>query len=258
MSQLISWLVPGKDNVKLQPDVRSAIIQKQTSGFGAFIQIAQINITSDGKPKSQFNEWIDRYEDLSGTVDDIYQIAFVTGDGVVGKYSLQGTGGYISRFHDAMDNMRYNLGDDNPYLYELDTVGQYQWSGTQLARFMKDALNDFNGTGPMVTKYNWDNVPEDALPTVREGVKYLALDSRSIREVSNKVKINDSVSADLSDRAADFKVRADSAYDRFIKKAQSWKLSHRPKAIGLDTQKLPFRFLRPLSLLPGMSTVFNL
>jgi len=258
MSQLISWAVPDKYDVKLQPDVRSVIIQKQTGGVGNFVQIAQINVTSDGNAKSQANHWIDRYEDLVGTVDDFYQIAFCTLDQKIGQYSQPGQGGYLDRFHEIMDNMRYTLGDDNPYFYELDQIGMFKWNGTQLARFMNESLSDFNGTGPMVSKFNWQNVPDDALPCIRECVKFLALDSRSTKEVANKVKISDSVSADTNDRAGDYKSRADSAYTRFIEKTKAWKLSHRPRALGLDTCKLPFRILRPLSLLPNMSTVFGL
>jgi hypothetical protein len=258
MSLFIQWAVPDKYEVGPDPDVRKVIVQKQTGGFGPFVQIAEIDATSDGAAKSSTNTWISEYEDASGTVNDMYQVAFKDAGGKIGTFSVPGAGGYLSRIHEVMDLVRMDLGDINPAFYQLDAITQYKWTGTQLYMWLRAAINDFNGSGAMVTNYTWDTLPEDAIPVIEESVKCRALFERATKEIANVLDYNDGVSFKITNRPADYRAMKDEACRFFMEKVKMWKLSHRPRAIGLGSQRLPFRVTRPLSMLPNMANTFGL
>lgn len=256
MSIVIQWATPDQYET-IDIDVRKVIIERQQNGVGNFLQIVEISATTDGLQKGANNNWIDMYEDMSGDFDDVYRIAFKDAVGNVGKYSQQGKGGFLSRFHEMMSDVRYKLGDNDPSFYQLDEVPQFKWSGTQLGRFLTNSLRDFNGIGPMNTNYTFDQLPEDAMPSVELGVMFWALNSRFIREIPNSMKYNDGVSFDLSNRPGDYERAAKWMRQEFKDSVESWKLSHRPKPIGMGSQRLPFRVTRPLSMLPNMKNVFG-
>jgi hypothetical protein len=239
-------------------DVRQVIIARQSGGFGPFVPIATISATNDGEPKSRSNEWVSEYEDMTAGDADVYQVAFIDSNGKMGQYSQQGAGGYLSRFHQLMDLVRTDLGDLDPSFYQLDKVPQFRWTGTELARWMNASLNDFNGSGPMVTKFTFDTIPDDATPVVEEIVKWRAYTSRETKEVPNVLSYNDGVSFSITNRVADYGKLADTAYRIWRERAKDWKLAHRPSAIGLGAQKLPFRVLRPMSFLANMSNTFGM
>ena len=254
---LIKWLMPARYEY-VEFDVRQVVIARQGGGFGPFTPIATISATNDGQPKSRANEWIDEYEDMTGGTADVYQVAFIDANGKMGQYSQQGEGGYLSRFHQLMDLVRTDLGDLDPEFYQLDKVPQFRWTGTELSRWMNAALNDFNGTGPMVTSYTYDTMPDDATPVIEEIVKWRAYTARETKEVPNVLSYNDGVSFSITNRVTDYSKLADMAYRIWRERAKDWKLSHRPKAIGLGSQRLPFRILRPLSMMPGMSNALGM
>lgn len=258
MSILVRWAVPDQYEVGPDPDVRTVIIQKQTAGFGPFVQIVETNATSDGQPKSSLNTWINEWEDSSGAITDVYRLAFKTAGGLVGQFCQQGVGGYLSRLHEIMDLIRMDLGDMDPSFYQLDQITQYKWTGTQLSRWITAGINDFNGMGPMVTKYTIDTFPEDAVPVLEEAVKCRALAERATKEIANVLDYSDGVSFKISNRPSDYRAMKDDACNDFNSKAKSWKLSHRPRAIGLGSQRLPFRVTRPLSMLPNMANTFGM
>lgn len=258
MSILIRWAVPDRYEVGPDPDVRKVLIAKQTAGMGPFVQIAEIDATSDGQAKSALNTWINEYEDMTGTLDDVYRVAFKDAAGNVGQYSQEGVGGYLSPFHQIMDSIRTSLGDLDPSFYQLDKTTQYKWTGTQLSIWMTTTLRSFNGHAPMVTNYSWETLPEDALPVIEWGVKCKALFERAVKEIPNVLDYNDGVSFRITNRPGDYRQMKDEACRYFDEQSKSWKLSHRPRAIGLGSQRLPFRVTRPLSLLPNMSNVFGL
>jgi len=257
MSILITWAVP-EQHENIDVDVRKVIIEKQTSGIGSFVQVAEIDATSDGAAKSSSNTWVSQYEDSGGVVDDIYRIAFKDAGGHTGAYSQIGQGGYVSRFHEVMDMIRFDLGDDDPNAYQLDAIPQYKWDGAHLSVWMKWALLRFNGYGDMVTNYNWDSVPDDAIPAITEAVRNKALTAKATMETANVMGYTDGVSFDIKNRVADYTKLADAALVDFKDMTKSWKRSHRPRAIGMGSQRLPFRIMRPMSLLPGMSNVFGM
>lgn len=255
---LVRWAVPDRYEVGPEPDVRKAIIQKQTSGVGSFFQIAETDATSDGNAKSDLNTWVNEYEDASGVANDVYRVAFRDASGRIGMFSVPGTGGYLSRIHEVMDLVRMDLGDINPAFYQLDAITQYKWTGTQLYTWLRAAINDFNGSGAMVTNYTWDTLPDDAIPVIEEAVKCRALFERATKEVANVLDYNDGVSFRITNRPADYRAMKDEACRYFMEKVKMWKLSHRPRAIGLGSQRLPFRVTRPLSMVPNMANTFGL
>lgn len=256
MSIVITWATPER-YPKVSPRIAFWLIQKQTGGQGPFVQIAEIPSTTDGLPKSDNNEWIDQYEDMVGMDHDVYQVAAKSDTGLIGQYSQKGHGGYMSNFHALLRTIRYELGDDNEFFYQLDEP-QFKWSGTQIGVFLVSALREFNGTGPMLTSFTFDNVPEDASPVLELCVMAKALGSRSIKEIPNKMVYNDAgINFDLSNRPEDYWKAMSYFRQQFLDAAKNWKLSHRPNAIGLGSQRLPFRVSRPLSMLPNMKNVFS-
>ena len=257
MSVVLTWLVPAQ-NVNIGVDVRTVVIEKQTSGVGSFVQVAQINATSDGAAKNPANTWVNQYEDVGGVTADIYRLAFKDASGNMGAYSQIGQGGYVNRFCEVLDLIRFDLGDDDPNAYQLDAIPQHKWDGTHLATWMKWSMQTFNGFGVMVTNYTWDSVPDDAIPAIEEAVRYKALTAKSTMEVANVLKYSDGVTFDITNRATDYRQLAKDAMDLFKDLAGGWKKSHRPRAIGMGSQRLPFRIMRPMSLLPGLSNVFGM
>lgn len=256
MSVVITWATP-ETYPGIQLNITNFIIRKGPSSTGPFVDIATVASTTDGLPKSADNEWIDQYEDPTGVQEDWYQIAAKSGTGNIGAFSAAGQGGYMSQFHALMQTIRYELGDNDPFFYQLDETPQYKWSGTMLGKFLVSALNDFNGRGPMITTFTFDNLPVDSLPVIELAVMSKALLSRSIREIPNFMRYDDGVSFDLSNRPADYDKAGRYFREEFKEDAKNWKLSHRPTAIGLGSQRLPFRVTRPLSMLPNMKNVFG-
>lgn len=256
MSMVITWATPD-EYPEISHNVANFIIQKQTGGQGPFVTIATIDATTDGLPKGPDNEWMDQYEDPLGTPQDFYQVAAKSTSGKIGMFSKPGPGGYMSTFHAVLQTVRFELGDDDPFFYQLDTTPQFKWNGTKLGKFLVSALNEFNGFGPMVTNFSFDNLPIDALPVIEQAVMYKSLMSRSIREIPNYMKYDDGVSFDLSNRPGDYDKAGVFYKKEFKEDARNWKLSHRPEAIGLGSQRLPFRVTRPLSMLPNMKNVFG-
>jgi hypothetical protein len=254
MSIVIQWNTPDRYEA-IDNDIVKFVIQKQTNGTGAFVQIAEIDATTDGLPKSTSNEWIDSYEDLTGTQTDVYQVAYKDAGGNTGLFSESGTGGYLSVLCGLMDRIRYKLGDDSPLFYQLDSP-QYKWTGTQLASLMQSTLDEFNGL-IMVTEYTFDTLPQDAWPCIEWGVASSALDSRSIKEIPNSMKYNDGVSFDMSNRPGDYDRMGTKMRQRFEAMVKNWKSSHRAKPVGMGSQRLPFKVSRPLSMLPNMQNVFG-
>lgn len=256
MSAVIQWAVP--DNyAAIDTDIRFVIIEKQAGGMGSYVKIAEVPSTTDGLAKSATNNWIDQYEDYTGSLNDVYRVAFKDAAGRIGAYSQYGKGGFLSAFHDILDSVRVKLGDDNPAFYQLDETPQYKWSGTQLGKFLINAMRDFNGMGPTATSYNFDTIPDDAIAILEMDVIFYALSSRSIKEIPNAMKYNDGVSFDLSNRPGDYQRAAEFYRKEFKEGVDDWKFSHRPKAIGLGSQRLPFRVTRPLSMLPNMKNIFG-
>jgi hypothetical protein len=259
MSQVITWVVPDNYNQPVNgwPDIAGWIVQKQTGGVGPFVDIATLSATTDGLPKSASNLWIDQFEDASGTDLDWYQVAAKNSNGAIATFSVPGKGGFLSIFHGIMDLVRTDLGDDNPLFYQLDEIPQYKWTETQLAKFLKASLNDLNGSAPMVTIYNFDTLPVDVIPVLEDWVIYRALRARSIKEIANYLSYNDGVTFDMTNRPGDYNKLMQQMYAAVVERTSQYKFSHRPEAIGLGSQRLPFRVTRPLSMLPNMKNVFG-
>jgi hypothetical protein len=255
MSQIISWAVPD-NNEQIAQDVRYVNIYKQTDGQGLFNFVSKIFATSDGQAKGASNVWVSSFEDILGLKTDIYQIQFETASGDLGALSLPGQGGYLERFHEIMDSVRVQLGDDDPLFYQLDGVPQVKWTGSQLSKFLISALREFNGQ-IMVTNYMFSNLPDDAVPVIEWGSMSKGLCSRTIKEIPNFMRYNDGVSFDLSNRPADYMNMCKWTREEFTKAVRRWKMSHRPHPVGLGSQRLPFRVTRPLSMLPNMKNVFG-
>ena len=257
MSMIIRWAVPQTQQ-DIDQSIVSVIIQRQTGGVGPFTTIDTIDATSDAQPKSDSNTWVDTYEDMAGGPSDLYRIAYVNSNNQQGAWSGSGGGGYLNGFTELIDLIRLDLGDDDPASYQLDKIPQYRWTGTQLAKWMGSTLNEFNGTGPMITRYTFDTLPLDADHIIEEGVKFRAYKARQSKELPNVLDYNDGVSFKIVNRVQDYKSLADSAETRMYKLMDSWKKSHRPSSIGLGSQRLPFRISRPLSMLPHFGTLFGM
>ena len=259
MSEVISWAVPDNYNKPLTgwPDIKQWIVQSASVKSGPYTTIATMPSTTDGLPKSDDNLWIDQFEDINGIATTYYQVAAVNSQGSVSTFSEQGKGGFASTFHQVLNLVRLDLGDDDPYFYQLDTIPQFKWTETQLGKNVKASLRDFNGAAPMVTVFTWDNLPEDVIPVLEDWVVYRSLRSRSIKEIANYLKYDDGVSFDMTNRPGDYSKAMKMAYDDVVERTSQWKFSHRPSMIGLGSQRLPFRVTRPLSMLPNMKNVFG-
>jgi hypothetical protein len=262
MSNVIKWNAPDKyeniTNDGQRVDVRQVEIMKEVGGMGPLISVAIISATTDGNSfNGTTNDWVNEYEDLTGIPTDLYQIRFIDSLGRKSQLSAPGQGGYLDRMHMIMDLIRYDLADDDATFYQLDKVAQYRWTGTQIAAWLRSALNEFNGTGKMLTNYTFSNLPEDAIPVIEEGVIFRAFRARQSKEIPNVLDYNDGVSFKIVNRVQDYRAMANDSLARFKELILNWKMTHRPRAIGLGSQRLPFRITRPLSMLPNMSNVFG-
>lgn len=261
MSNVIKWNSPDKyeniSNDGARVDVRRVEILKEVGGVPPLVSVAIINATSDGNIIGPDNVWVTEYEDSTGIATDVYQIRFYDSLGRKSQLSSPGQGGYIDRFHQIMDYIRFDLGDDDATFYQLDKVSQYRWTGTQIAAWMMSALNEFNGTGKMLTNYTFQTLPQDAIPVIEEGVCFRAFRARQSKEVPNVLDYNDGVSFKIVNRVQDYRGLAQDSLTRFKELVLNWKMTHRPRAIGLGSQRLPFRITRPLSMLPNMQNVFG-
>ena len=263
MSNVVQWAAPDKyeniSNDGARVDVRQVEIMKEIGGIGPLVSVAIIGATTDGNTfNGTTNDWVNEYEDLTGIPSDIYQIRFYDSLGRKSQLSSPGQGGYSDRLHQIMDLIRYDLGDDDSTFYQLDKVAQYRWTGTQIAAWLTSALNEFNGTGKMLTNYTFATLPQDAIPVIEEGVCFRAFKARQSKEIPNILDYNDGVSFKIVNRVQDYRAMANDALARFKELILNWKMTHRPRAIGLGSQRLPFRITRPLSLLPNMSNVFGM
>jgi hypothetical protein len=262
MSNVIKWNSPDQyeniSNDGARVDVRQVEILKEINGLPPLVSVAIINATSDGNAIGTNNNfWINEYEDLTGNLGDVYQIRFYDSLGRKSQLSAPGQGGYMDRLHQIMDLIRYDLADDDATFYQLDKVPQYRWTGTQIAAWLTSALNEFNGTGKMLTSYTFQTLPADAIPVIEEGVIFRAFRARQSKEVPNVLDYNDGVSFKILNRVQDYRGLAQDSLARFKELVLNWKMTHRPKAIGLGSQRLPFRITRPLSMLPNMQNVFG-
>ncbi len=73
MAQKITWQEPSEDTVTKVYIYRSATL------YGTYSQIAVIDATSDGNPKSSSNTWVTTYTDVNGQRTDWYKIRFYDG-----------------------------------------------------------------------------------------------------------------------------------------------------------------------------------
>lgn len=256
MSIVISWATPDLLG-GFEIDVRKVRLEKKTPVDTFFVFLVEIDATNDGLPKSESNEWVNAYEDPAGTDQDLYRIQLVDAAGNRSAFSQEGLGGFLSRFHDIMDRSRKRLGDGNPFFYQLEKTTQVKWDATMLGTFVRDTLDEFNGWGPMVTRFSFENLPDDAVPVLIHGIMACATEERAIKEIANVLRYNDGVSFEITNRPADYRTASQNARQRFETAATKWKLSHRPRAMALGSQRLPFRVTRPLSLLPNMRNVFG-
>ena len=254
MSALIQWTSPDQllndalINQSQLSEITKVRIYKSMDSVTPGAQIEEIDA------KDSVGQWITIYEDPNGTSTDYYQISFLNANNQESSRTLLATGGFLSRQHEMLDDVRFRLHDFNPELYRLD-VQQYQWSTTQLWRYLNMGLNKFNQTGPMLS--NW-TLEDSRVPTelVKDWAVYFALKSKGILENWNQFRFNDGVSLDW-DRSQKLFQASDGQLNTLIAETKAYKLAARPKIIGLGSQRLPFRILRPLSFLPNMHNVFG-
>jgi len=254
MSALIQWTSPDQllndalINQSQLSEITKVRIYKSMDSVTPGAQIEEIDA------KDSVGQWITIYEDPNGTSTDYYQISFLNANNQESSRTLLATGGFLSRQHEMLDDVRFRLHDFNPELYRLD-VQQYQWSTTQLWRYLNMGLNKFNQTGPMLTNCTMEAVPATEL--VKDWAVYFALKAKGILENFNNFQYSDGVSLTWNRHQALFQT-SDGQYNNLVKETRDYKLAWRPRARFIGTQRLPFRVLRPLSFLPNMKNVFGI
>jgi len=254
MSALISWITPDQllNEGLLIGDQAAAVTKVRIYRGLSSNLLTRIDEIDARDPVT--NAWIYQYEDETGTINYYYQISFVNSDGKESEKTEAATAGYISAQHWYVEDVRLRLSDYDPTLYRLD-VSQYQWPTTNLWRYVSMGLNKVNQTGPMLS--NW-TLEDSRVPTelVKDWAVYFALKSKGILENWNQFRFNDGVSLDW-DRSQKLFQASDGQLNTLIAETKAYKLAARPKIIGLGSQRLPFRILRPLSFLPNMHNVFG-
>lgn len=256
MSVVIQWATPDQyENIDM--DVLFVKIERSVSSFdGPFLEIAQINATTDGLAKMSTNDWIDIYEDLNGSVDNFYRVAFVDADGKVSAFTDPMQGGFLSSKHVFMDQVRIGLGDNDPLFYQLDCP-QLKWNGTQLSSFLDRAISTFN-MRVTPTAFTFDNFPEDGDGVLISGGIALAHMQRASNEIANVQNWSDGgASIQITNRPADYRTIGQKELDDFKADVDAWKLSHRVRAKALGVERVPFRIARPLSMIPNFSRIFR-
>lgn len=250
MSMIITWIpadqLLGINELSTVQLVRVYRMLNQNSASGLIKELAVVDPVTGA--------FINQYEDPDGRSDYYYQMSFVNANGQESQKTAPGTAGYLSARHELVDDVRYRLSDFNPELYRLDEP-QYMWTTTQLWSYSQQALNKVNQTGPMLTNYTFQNLVPTEL--VKDYMVYLSLKSRGILENFNNFQFNDGVGLTW-DRASKLFQASDGTYSNMIDEIRKFKLAARPRAIGTGTQRLPFRVLRPLSMLPGLKNVFGI
>lgn len=250
MSELISWISPaellpiGQETTVSQVRIYSSLLNS-----GPFGLIATINAVD---PVT--GNYITTFEDPNGQSTTWYQVAFVNQNNIESQRTSPGTGGFLSRQHEFLEDVRYRLYDFNPELYRLDEP-QFMWPTTQLWRFLNQGLNKINQTGPMLTNFTMDNVVCTEL--VKDYAVCMALKARGVLENFNQFKFSDGVGLDWN-RAQPLFSSAANDYNTLLEEIKKFKLAFRPRAIASGSQRLPFRVLRPLSFLPNMKNVFGI
>ncbi len=255
MSALIQWIAPDQllNDALIDQSQLSAItkvkIYKSMDANTPGVELDTIDAKDSG------GSFVTVYEDPDGTVNDYYQISFVNDADQESSRTILATGGFLSRQHEWLDDVRFRLHDFNPDLYRLD-VKQNQWTTTQLWRYLNMGLNKFNGTGPMLTNCTVDNLPENAVELIKDWAVHFALKAKGILENFNQFQYNDGVSLNW-DRSAKLFSASDGNYNSLREETKDYKKASRPRARFLGSQRLPFRVLRPLSFLPNMKNVFG-
>ena len=256
MSALIQWIAPNQllndaliDQAQLST-ITSVKIYKSPNAQTVGALIDTINAQDSG------GNWVTIYEDPVGTVQDYYQISFVNEAAQESSRTALATGGFLSRQHEWLDDVRFRLHDFDPELYRLD-VKQNQWTTTQLWKYLKMGLNRFNGTGPMLTNCTVDNLPENAVELIKDWAVYYALKAKGILENFNNFQYNDGVSLNWNRAQALFSA-SDGQLNSLKEATKDYKKASRPRARFIGSQRLQFRVLRPLSFLPNMKNVFGI
>ncbi len=255
MSVVIQWATPDQyENIDL--DVISVKIQRGTSPDGPFLDIATVDATTDGLVKMDGNEFVDTFEDLSGTVDNFYQVAFIDVNGKVSAFTDPSQGGFISARHAFLDQIRIGLGDQDPFFYQLDCP-QLKWNGTQLSSFLDRSLSTFNGR-VTPTAFTFDTFPDDGSNVLIMGGIALAHMQRASNEIANVQNWSDGgASLQITNRASDYRTLGQQEWKDFVAEVEAWKLSHRVRPKGLAVERVPFRIARPLSMIPNFSRIFR-
>ena len=256
MSFVIQWATPDQyENIDL--DVLFVKIERSAlSPDGPFLEIAQINATTDGLAKMATNDWIDIYEDLDGSTDNFYRVAFVDANGKVSAFTDPMQGGFLSAKHVFMDQVRIGLGDSDPLFYQLDCP-QLKWNGTQFSSFLDRAISTFN-MRVTPTTFTFENFPQDGSGVLISGGIALAHMERASKEIANVQNWSDGgASIQITNRANDYRTLGQKELDDFKEDVDTWKLSHRVRAKALGVERVPFRIARPLSMIPNFSRIFR-
>lgn len=163
--------------------------------------------------------------------------------------------GEISRLQDFINRVEMGLMDDFPEDYVLDEP-IWQWRKDQIFTFLKEAVSAFNSIGPRITNCNLDNFPTNVEELLTTGAKIWALWARSRYEKAIEMDYSDVHSLRIA-RAEFYKSLADTLYQDWRLRVESFKKATPPTPIGVTSQRLPFRIFRVIGLLPNYQNFFS-
>lgn len=153
-------------------------------------------------------------------------------------------------------SLRRRLGDLNPKKYLFaEFPDEYRWTDDELLDYLCDALNDINYTTPH-TNWTLENIPLVSL--LKDGAVIFAIIRQLIYHAGEKFSYSDNGLSLNLDKYISYNTALQSLYNAYEQKKRMLKLSFRPSAIGLGSQRLPFQIQRPLGMLPNMKNIFGI
>jgi len=170
----------------------------------------------------------------------------------------------ITILQSFVNDIKYHLYEvDGTWLqYELDEPVKY-WTDEMIYRAIMHTMQIVNETPPMITQWTVENVPCPGI--LSSGATAHCLLMRARFEDANTMSYTDAGKSLAIQRGQFYRTMAEEYTREFRGTGGAngggvlgFKYAYRPRAIGLKAQRLPFKILRPLSMLPNMKNIFGL